>query len=69
MPFNFTDVRCPHCDRLQFRAALPVVMIEGKCRWKTLYVVCGMDVMLSGASATVCSTFEGMHYGRYSVTR
>lgn len=71
MPPNLRlrDVRCPTCNRLQFKLSGPVALLERQCRCKTMFIIHGYDVMLSGASATVCTTFEGIDYSRTFVAR
>ena len=63
------EVRCPHCARLQFKMAGPVALLEGKCRCKTLYTVQGFDVHVQGMAASISTTFDGVRYANFSLTR
>lgn len=56
------EVRCPHCDRLQFRLMGEVQWLERKCRCKSTFVIQGSEVFIANGAATVTATFGGQRY-------
>ena len=63
------EVRCPSCNRLQFKALLTGdSMVETLCRCKTVVLAHGPDTFAASAmAASPSATFGGVSYAGFGV--